>query len=556
MNAVLQTIRNLGPIRVAVIAGVAVALLAFAIYMASRLGGGDYALLYGDLSTQDAGRVDQRLQQLAIPHQIGGDGTQILVPSELVGKARIQLASEGLPSGGSVGYEIFDKSQGLATSSFVQNVNQLRALEGELSRTISSIDGVRSARVHLVMPQRELFTRERQEPSASILLRMSGPRRLTREQAQAIQHLVATAVPQLKPERISLVDERGTLLAKGLGEGELGSSLIETAEEMRISYENRLSSQIEALLERTLGFNKVRAEVNAEIDHDRVAENREVFNPDEQVARSTQTVSDQAEQSESDTNPSVTIANNLPQGQAQNLAPSANSSRNKRTEETINYEISKVTRTQQREPGAIKRVSVAVLVDGTYTPPANGDGAPVYAPRSQKELEKIEALVKSAMGFDATRGDQVEVVNLPFVEPPADASDTPRLFGLERRDLTRLSELIVLGIIAILVLFLVVRPLIARLFEAMPQAAAAGAGAGGGLLTGPGISQRALAGPGGTPGTDLALAEEDDVVEDMIDLSRIEGRVKASSLRRIGEMVEKHPEDVVAIIRNWLYQES
>lgn len=554
MQALIQTLRNLGPVRLAVIAGVGVCLIALAIYVLTRFSGTDMALLYGDLPMDDAGKVEARLTQLNIPHSIKGDGSQIFVNADDVAKTRLQLASEGLPSGGSIGYEIFDKSQGLATSSFVQNINQLRALEGELSRTVMGVDGVKTARVHLVMPQRELFTREKQDPSASIMLRMAGPQRLARPQVLAIQHLVAMAVPGLKPERISIIDERGTLLAKGVGEGQAGTVQREDAEEMRIAYEDRRAREIEALLERTLGYDKVRVEVSADMDFARVTQNEEVFNPDQQVVRSTQTVSDTSEQNESDGSP-VTIANNLPPGQANQAGAAVNSSKSARNEETINYEISRVVRNKVSEPGGLSRISVAVLVDGTYTE-NTVDHTHEYHARDQAELDKISALVKSAVGFDSGRGDVVQVVNLKFFNEDENKANAPRLFGLERAELIKVSEILVLGVIAILVLFLVVRPLLARLFEAMPTAATA-SGAAAALLGGPGV-----AGQAALPG---ALAREmgeggemsaEQMVDDMIDLNRIEGRVKASSLRRIGEIVEKHPEDVVAIIRNWLYQET
>jgi flagellar M-ring protein FliF len=544
VNQFIQTMRNLGPVRLAVIGGVGVALLAFVAYLLLRLGGPEMALLYTDLNPVDASKITARLDQLGVPYRLRGDGGEILVPVDSVAKSRITLAGEGLPSGGSLGYEIFDKSQGLATSSFVQNINQLRALEGELARTVAGIENVRGARVHLVLPQRELFSRDRQEPSASIMLRMAGPKRLEKPQVVAIQHIVAAAVPGLKPERISIVDEHGTLLARGTDPSSPGV-MLQTAEEMRIAYENRVARAVEQLLERSLGFGKVRTEVNADIDYSRTQENQEIFNPDQQVLRSTQTVNETAEQNESDSNPSVTVANNLPAGQSQQVSPLVNSSKSSRNEETNNYEITRTVRNLTREPGGIRRLSVAVLVDGSYS--FNSDGQRIYTPRAQKELEQIDSLVKSAVGFDGQRGDQVDVVNMQFASLEDETKPVKTFFGLERQELIKIAEILVLGVVGALVLLLVVRPLIARLFET-PEAAAVGPGLLGGagtagLLTGPG-------------GTDLELVEGDEGLDEMIDLNRIEGRVKASSLRKIGEIVEKHPEDVVNIIRAWMYQET
>jgi flagellar M-ring protein FliF len=540
VNAIIQSLRNLGPIRLAVIGGIGVALIAFVIFLLLRLGTPEMAVLYADLDAGDASKITARLDQLGVPYRLRNDGAEILVPTDSVPKTRITLAGEGLPSGGSLGYEIFDKSQGLATSSFVQSINQVRALEGELSRTLKGIDGVRDARVHLVLPQRELFSRDRPEATASIMLRMNGPKRLERPEVTAVQHLVAAAVPGLKPERISIVDEHGTLLARG-SDPNSPSVLLANAEEQRLAYESRMARNIEALLERSLGYGTVRAEVTADMDYSRSTENQEIFNPDQQVLRSTQTVNESSEQNESDNNPSVTVANNLPAGAGQAVAPQSNNSKSQRSEETNNFEISRVVKNSTREPGGVNRVSVAVLVDGSYKP----DGT--YVPRTQKEVEQIESLVKSAVGFNGQRGDQVEVQNMRFERPEEPKPELP--FGMERKELIKIAEILVLGIVGALVLLLVVRPLISRLFEVSPETAAAGTA---GLLGGPGAAGL-LTGPAGT---DLELAEGDESLDEMIDLNRIEGRVKASSLRKIGEIVEKHPEDVVNIIRAWMYQES
>lgn len=557
MNAILQQLRNLGPVRLAIIGGVAVVLIGFFIFVMSRLSGPEMAVLYTDLNMQDASKVTQRLDQLNVPYQLRGDGTQILVATDQVSKARLTLAGEGLPNGGSLGYEVFDKSQGLATSSFVQNINQLRAMEGELERTLTGIDGVKTSRVHLVLPQRELFTRERQAPSASVMLRMNGPQRLERPQIKAIQHLIASSVPGLKPDRISIIDERGTLLAAGVGDGQNAEAAMQSAEEMRISYENRVARAVEALLERSLGFGRVRAEAIAEVDYTRTTQNEEIYNPDQQVVRSTQNVNDSSEQNESDGNPSVTIANNLPQGAAQNANGTSSSSKSARTEETINYEISRTVRNQVREPGGVKLQSVAVMldnkraIDGSGQPAFEDDGRPKYIALSTQEINDFRSIVMAATKLD---GDNVVVKNMPFLNLEDD-NQKKRFFNMfERDELVKLAEIIVLGAVGVLVLLLVVRPLLTRLFEAVPQQAAT-AGAGAALLGPGGIPQ--LTGP--SMGRDLSMApavEVADSIEEMIDLNRIEGRVKASSLRKIGEIVEKHPEDVVAIIRNWLYQET
>lgn len=545
MNALIQQIKALGPVRLAIAGAIVVALIAFLIYVVARMGGAETALLYGDLSQQDAAKITQRLDQMNIPYQIRADGAQIYVPVEQVAKTRITLAGEGIPSGGSIGYEIFDQAQGLATSSFVQNINQLRALEGELGRTIRGIDNVRDARVHLVLPTRELFSRERQEPSASVLLRMHNSQRLEKAQVIAIQNIIAASVPNLKPERIAVADERGQLLARGGVNAGSSGAILEQSEELRVAYEQRMSRQIENLVERSIGFGKARVEASAEVDYSRVNETEEIFNPEQQVLRSSQNVADTSEQSETDGNPSVTIANNLPTGSATAGGATTSQSRSNRTEETLNYEISKRITNRTRDPGAIALKSVAVLVDHK-TSGFDENNKVLLEPRTAQEIAAIRSLVASAAGLSE---GQVEVVNMPFVSLDADVPPPQKyLLGMTGEELYRYAQVAVLGLVAILVVLMVIRPLLARLFDAVPTMASAGAGA-------------QLLGPNGLPqlggGRDMIPAIEiGDSIEEMIDLNRIEGRVKASSLRKIGEIIEKHPEDVVAILRGWLYQES
>ncbi len=545
MNALIQQIKALGPVRLAIAGAIIVALIAFLIYVVARMGGTETALLYGDLSKPDAAKITQRLDQMNVPYQIRADGAQIYVPVEQVAKTRISLAGEGLPSGGSIGYEIFDQAQGLATSSFVQNINQLRALEGELARTIRGIDNVKDARVHLVLPTRELFSRERQEPSASVLLRMSSSQRLEKPQVVAIQNIIAASVPNLKPERIAIADERGQLLARGgVNAGSTGA-VLEQSEELRLAYEQRIARQIENLVERSIGFGKARVEASAEVDYSRMNETEEVFNPEQQVLRSSQNVNDSSEQSETDGNPSVTIANNLPTGSATAGGATTSQSRSNRTEETLNYEISKRITNRTRDPGAIALKSVAVLVDHK-TNGFDENQKPLMEPRTTQEIAAIRALVASAAGLSE---GQVEVVNMPFASLDADVPPAKTVFGNTTVDeLMEYLKIGVLGLVGILVVLMVVRPLLARLFDAVPSAATAGAGAQ--LLGQNGMAQL------GGPRDMIPAVEIGDSIEEMIDLNRIEGRVKASSLRKIGEIIEKHPEDVVAILRGWLYQES
>jgi flagellar M-ring protein FliF len=572
VNSLLQTLRNLGPVRLASIGAVAFALIAFFVFVVSRLTTPGMGLLYSGLDPTDSASIVQRLDTQNVPYQLKNDGAEILVPQDQVTKLRLSLAGEGIPSGGSIGYEIFDRADALGTTNFVQQINQIRALEGELSRTIRSLRQVKSARVHLVMPKRELFSRDQAEPTASVVLVLQGT--MDKEQVSAIQHLVASAVPSLKPSNVSIIDSKGNLLARGADGGDAADS--SNLEDMRRSYEIRLTQAIEELLAQTVGPDKVRAEVTADLDFNQVTTNTENYNPDGQVVRSTQTVEENDTTQERQQDNSVSVANNIPNPPGQQANNGSNSqSQNQRNEETVNYEISKTTQTEIKHTGTVKRISAAVLVDGTYKPDANGN--PVYTPRSQQELDQIATLVKSAIGFDAKRGDVVQVVNMQFAAPADAGVEEFQFMGLGKDDLMRIVELLVLSLIAVLVLLLVVRPLLSRLLAlpgiAQPGLALAGPdgttlppGVAAALaIPGPPGSTQALpgmAGPGGmigAPGAGVssagALADAEQMaqeIDQMIDLNQVEGRVRASSLKRISELVDQHPEQAVNIMRSWM----
>ena len=558
MNPIAELIRQLGPVRLAALAATGIAVLGFFIFLSSRLSTGGMALLYGDLDPQDSGQIIQTLQSKNIPYDIKAGGKQIFVPGDQVLQLRVSLAESGLPGGGSVGYEIFDDNQGIGTTNFVQNINLVRALEGELARTISAMRNVRGARVHLVMPRRELFSREKQEASASVVLQVQGSSRLNNEQVQAIQHLIAAAVPSMDPQKISVLDDRGQLLARGNGDN--ASAAAGTADEMRVGFENRMRQAIIELLERTVGLNRVRAEINAEIDYDRVVENAEIFDPDSQVARSTQTVQENENSSENDDQDTVTVQNNLPETEATAAGTGTSAaSQVSRTEETVNFEITKTIRNRVKESGQIKRLSVAVLVDGKYI--ENDDGDKVWQPRAADELAQLETLVKSAVGFNEQRGDSVEIVNMQFVKlEPLEFDDGSLFLGISKEEFMQLAEILVLAVVGLLVILLVVRPVLTRLFESMPTALAGGPA--GALGDQEGVALAQLTGPEATADMAELLEEDEEEVEDeslldqMIDINQVEGRVRASSLKQIGEIVDKHPEEAIAIVRNWMYQEG
>lgn len=559
MNGLLQGLRTLGPTRIAALGIVAAGLLGLIIFLAARAGQPPMALLYADLDTRDSAAVVQSLERQRVPYRLEGNGGRIMVPIEQVARIRLTLAGEGLPTGGSVGYEIFDRGDSMTASSFQQGINQVRALEGELARTIRQLQGVRAVRVHLVLPKREPFARQQAEAQASIVLTMTGAQRLDREQVQAVVHLAAAAVQGLKPQNISVVDSRGSLLARG-GQAVNGLGAAMNADEVRRSHELRLSRGVEELLERTLGIGKVRVEATVEMDFDRITESRESFDPDQQVARSTSSINEQSRGQDRSQN--VSVGNNLPNPEAQQAGSTNEESR---TEETTNFEIGRTLRQIVREAPQVRRQSIAVLVDGAMARPAEG-GAAAWRARTPEEIAQITALVRGAVGFDEARGDKVEVVNLRFAEPEAGTAEEENLFGLPigRTEIVRIIETAVFGIIALLALLLVVRPLAGRVLERVSPANGdmlAGLPGTAGLpaLTGPAAAAAAaaLASPAGQqmlagPDGEMAMVEGDS----MINMSQVEGQMRASSLRRVAELAEKHPEEALGVIRSWMAQES
>nr|AAV85779.1 FliF [Azospirillum brasilense] len=520
----------------------------------TRLSTPEMELLYAELQPTEAAAIAKKLEEAKVPFTVDKTGTKIMVAAEQVGPTRMRMAAAGLPSGGSIGYELFDKGEGFGATSFMQNINHLRALEGEMARTVQTLNGVQSARVHLVLPKRELFARQQNPATASIFIKLRPGAQLSRENIQAIQHLIAASVPNLDPSRISIVDDKGTLLARGTG-NDSADAMLASAEEKKVAYESRVARIIEDLLGRTVGYGKVRAEVSADLDFDRITTQSEIFDPESQVVRSTQTVTEANESHDRDPLSPVTVDQNLPTAQSGNNAGPISQNKQNRSEETINYEISRTTKNHVRESGQVRRLSVAVLVDGTYSLPRDGNPA-AYQPRPEQELESIKALVRSAVGLDAVRGDTLEVINMRFWSPEDDVQKPEELFlGMTKDDLFRIAEMVVLGIVAVLIILLVIRPLITRAFEKADQQEEDDMDR---LLADQSGMPAALAAPTGALAQDLALeaAQADEELEQMIDINRVEGRVRASSLRKVGEIVEKHPEEAVSILRNWLYQES
>jgi flagellar M-ring protein FliF len=535
---VIQFIRSLGAARIAAMVAVTLALIGFFAFIMMRVTAPQMTPLFTDLSFEDSSAIVKDLERQGIPYELKSDNAVVLVPKDKVTRLRMRLAESGLPKGGGVGYEIFDKSDALGATSFVQNINHLRALEGELARTIRAIDRVQAARVHLVLPERALFSRDKAEASASIVLKVRGT--LEPQQVRAIRHLVASAVNELKPERVSIVDEAGRLLADGAStEAALGLS----ADERQIAFERRLREQVEAIVTSVVGPGRARVQLTADFDFNRVTQTSEKFDPEGRVMRSSQT-REESSASNDGKDGQVTVGNELP-GAAR--PPGDNNStreQSKKSEEILNYEISRSTKTEVTEGGRVNRISVAVLVDGAYT--KNDKGETAYQPREKEEIDRIAALVRTAIGFDQKRGDQVEVVNLRFAEVPANVIPEPTglmsFLTFTKDDVMHWIELGVMLLLALVVLLLVVRPLVRRILESESSPSA--------------DANIATAIAGG----DAALAQEIKAVPSqtakMIDMAQVQGQVHAQSVQKVGELADANPNETVSIIRSWLHEDA
>jgi len=569
----LDFVKSLGAARMAAMAAVTLTLIGFFSFLMIRMTTPQMVPLFTDLAVDDSAAIIKNLDGQGVTYELRNGGAVIMVPREKVARLRMSLAEEGLPKGGGVGYEIFDKSDALGATTFIQNINHLRALEGELARTIRSIDRVQAARVHLVLPDRPLFSRDKVEASASIVLKVSGS--LRPGQVRAIRHLVASAVRGLKPERVSVVDETGKLLADGAGDENSLSGV--SADERKIAYENRLRREVEAIVTSVVGPGRARVQINADFDLNRITQTSDKYDPDGRVVRSSQTREEESSTA-SGNGGAVSVSNELPNAnKTKGGGGNGAHDQSKKTEEVVNYEISRTTKTEVTEAGRINRISAAVLVDGTYS--KNDKGEVVYKPRSKEEIDRIAALVRSAIGFDAKRGDQVEVVNLRFAQTPPVPISQPTgwmsYLQFTKDDIMRAANLGVMALLGLIVLFTVVRPLVRRIVAPDGAAAAAAAGTagvagaigvapgmtvtGGGDMTVTGGGEGSITSAGG-PNVSIVGSDEAVAISNrtsaMIDVAKVQGQVHAQSVQKVGELAEKNPHEAVSVIRSWLHEDA
>ncbi|WP_377840054.1 flagellar basal-body MS-ring/collar protein FliF [Bosea sp. UC22_33] len=560
MSGLIEQFAKFGAARLAAMLAVTLVLVGFFGFVMLKMSQPTMSVLFSELGSQDVSAILKDLDARGIKYELRGDGQTVLVPKADVPRLRLDLASKGIPAGGGVGYEIFDKGDAFSSTSFVQNINHLRALEGELSRTIRSIGRVQAARVHLVIPERRLFERDREPPRASIALKLAGD--LDAAQVRAVRHLVASAVDGLKPERVSIVDERGRLLADGAqtDQGLIGLGI----EERQTAIEKRIKGQVEDIVASVVGHGRARVQVSAALDANRVESRSESYDPESRVLRSSQNRTEASTTTEGG-NGAVTVGNELPGAQQTQGAQQNQRENSSKNEEVANYEISRTTRTEVLEGGRVKKLSVAVLVDGNYTRSPAGEMS--YQPRNNEELERIGELVRTAVGFDQGRGDKVEVVNLRFAEAPPPPSDLTeqtlmqQLTSFTKEDLIRFAELAVISLLTVIVLMTVVRPLLKQVLaadnsnvRAIPSFMRNGGMALAGATGDPAGSGRAVT--VGPDGDALAGDMEPAPSERMLAIAQVKGQLKAQSVEKIGALVSQNPADSVAVLRSWIHEKS
>jgi flagellar M-ring protein FliF len=377
-----------------------------------------YAPLYTELETQDAAAIAAKLKELNVPHRVSASGTTISVPEEQVHELRLELASAGLPRGGGVGFEIFDQSR-LGATEFEQQVNLRRALEGELSRSITTIDGVQSARVHLVMPERRLFAAKSESASASVILKLRPGREFGRREVGGIVHLVTAAVPSLGKDRVSVVSTDGVTLHQPDSEGE--SPLDDTHNQQARDMAQNMESHVRTLLERIAGFGRVDVRVNVELQKATRERMEEHYEPTKTALRS-EHKTDETTTAEGASVAGVPGAQtNLPDIDPSVPARAADGEGGVfRRSQTRNWEVDRVTEKTSTPSGGVARLTVAVLIDGRYE---TKDGTQVYEPRDPEELKRLEEVVKNAVGFTPERGDTIRVEGAKFLQLDGDVAE-------------------------------------------------------------------------------------------------------------------------------------
>lgn len=506
-----------------IVAAAAVVALAIGVWMWGNKP--DYRVLFSNVSDRDGGAIIGVLSQMNVPYKFADGGGAILVPADQVHEARLRLASQGLPRGGTVGFELME-NQKLGVSQFQEQVNYQRALEGELARSIQTLSAVQSARVHIAFAKQSVFVRDQQKPTASVILNLYPGRSLDHAQVSAIGHLVSSSVPDLPSGNVTILDQNGDMLSDS--ENRPDNGLDPTQLKYVQGYEDAVARRIEAILFPIVGKDNVRAEVTADIDFSRQEQAAETYKPNQTpadaVVRSTQTSESNTAGSGAGGIPGAlsnqppapaTAPVNAPQGAAGQTAATGN--QNSHKEATTNYEVDKTIRYTQQPMGGVKRISAAVVVN--YRKMTGKDGKTSFVPLSAAEKTQIESLVKEAMGYNQSRGDSLNVANSKFTAPEVEKlPDQPFWKQTDNIDMAQSgARYLVMALVIAFLYFKILRPLTKRI---------------GSVAS----ANQALTGPDGT----LALPGNQTTV------NHEERLLTARSLAR------QNPQVVANVVKNWV----
>ncbi|MFZ5568758.1 MAG: flagellar basal-body MS-ring/collar protein FliF [Thermodesulfobacteriota bacterium] len=417
----------------------------------------DFQTAYSGLTQEDAAKIVEKLKEQNIPYELSGDGNTIKVPAERVYDVRLAMAAEGLPKGGTVGYELFDETD-FGTTDFVQKMNYQRALQGELARTIREFEEVEDARVMIALRKESVFIEETEPPSVSVLLKLR--RDLSPEKIRAVVHLVASSLEGMTPERVAVVDTKGRVLFKGAAEEEKLGEQADSQLQYKLSFEKNLTARIQTMLERIVGTGKAIVRVTADMDFDQVDINEEQYDPDVQVVRSRQNL---LETKDKISAPGEVSSVNRITAPGQEM-PGSSSEKNNKQDETVNYELNRTVKRTIKPVGILKRLSVAAVLDGNYSVENDESGKPVrkYTPRTPQELEQFKGIVRNAMGYSEDREDQVTVDSFPF----SATDEMLEAAGIDWKDFWRMHGRSLINVALIVLLFvLIVLPLIKAMKE-------------------------------------------------------------------------------------------
>jgi flagellar M-ring protein FliF len=515
------------------------------LFLARTMNSSSLSMLASNLDPKDAAEIVSKLEGMSVEYEVNRDGTQLMVASDALARVRMALAQDGLLSGvHAQGYELFDKGDSLGTTAFTQDINYIRALEGELVRSILTLRIISAARVHIVLPKRDPFQREQRNPTASVVIKTRGTLSQGSEVIASIQQLVAAAVPGLEPMRVSVIDNNGKLLAKSVD----GSATNATGNlnEQRLALEEKLSHTIESLVENTVGYGKARAQVYVDLNMDRTTESSEIYDPNTQVVRSSQTITDASSETQVDSQ-GVSVRNTVPTPGGGTGGTQQNQAQNKanKNQEIINYEISKTIRQYAKESGAIKRISIAVMVDGIHEKDAKGTD--IYRARPQEDLDKIKELVKTALGFSADRGDEIQVLNMPFATQQNEEMSTSIWDSITKYDIFRMLEIAAFIIVGLILALAVLKPffsIMQAIFKSLN----------------PTIffeeAQAKDATPATQPNTphpqpNTSFGKPGTPVQE-IQLKNVSGLVRSDTVDSIHMLLEDYPQEAAKVVNSWL----